>query len=154
MKKPKNKRKKAARKSFDRGIKFTAEESDFKGRLSFTSSDLALPMQTIHGIKIFKCFKLAKPDHLDQPIKWLPLFLTVAKNELAEENNIHVLLVVPYFSEVPVSDVVGRSDTRVTGIIQDGICYETTRGTLSQYKKALKYLGLGYDSREEYLEEL
>ena len=154
MKKPKNKRKKAARKSFDRGIEFTAEESDFKGRLSFTGSDLALPMQTIRGMKIFKCFKLAKPDQLDQPIKWLPIFLPVAKNELAEKNNIHVLLVVPYFSEVPVSDMVGRSGTRVIGVIQDGICYETTRGTLSQYKKALEYLGLGYDSREEYLEEL
>lgn len=79
MKKPKNKRKKAARKSFDKGIEFTAEESDFKGRLPFTGSDLVLPMQTIRGMKIFKCFKLAKPDQLDRPIKWLPLFLPVAK---------------------------------------------------------------------------
>jgi hypothetical protein len=158
-KRPKNKRSSALKRSRNNkrisGTKFdqleiTAEESNFEGKIDFTEKDLTTGY-TIDGVKIFKCFKLQTTA---DATNWLSCFVPIVNNALAEKNNIYVLLVIPFLSEMPVADAIAQNNPETTGIIQSGVYYEMTDVTFMQYKKAMKYLGWVPDTKEQYTEDL
>ena len=135
------------------------EDNDFEGTIEFTEEDLNALSPDANGRNIFEFYQLDEPE--EEYEDWAYMELPIMGNELAMENEVYVMLIVPYLFKLPFQEAM--SDPRISDdlpcIVLGNLFLAVTQKTLDEYAKALKYIGFEggitkIDENEEAMDKL
>lgn len=135
----------------DNFLEEPAEECNFTddARIIFTEDDLELlkPDEDT-GLLIFETFQIEPPEVEFE--NWLALLIEIHGNKLAEENSVHVRIVIPYIRKISYEgfdDQVFNSfiESEAACIVLNNAIYTLDAGTYAEYNKILNYCGRGND---------